>query len=451
MKDTIVGISTALGKGAISIIRVSGVDAINIVNRVFKGKNLYQQTSNAINYGHIFKGKEIIDEVLVSIMRKPKTFTREDIVEINSHGGLIVTNKILELLIREGARLAEPGEFTKRAFLNGRIDLLEAEAVMDLINAKSESARKLAMNQVTGKISNQIIILRAKIMEVMANIEVNIDYPEYDDVEEVTYQLLTTKIKEIIEPLEKLQREAHKGRIIKEGIKTIIVGRPNVGKSSILNKLIDEDKAIVTDIAGTTRDIVEGDVMIDGILLNIFDTAGIRRTKNIIEQKGVAKTMSLIEESDLIILVLNNNEALKTEDITIIKKTNKKPRIIVINKADLPTKIKLEGIVLDNVVRCNAIEEDGLIPLKNQIKALFELETIETANPAYLSNIRQQTLISQAQEALQDALTSIKKGIPIDLIQIDIKRAWNLLGEIIGATYQDDIIDQLFSHFCLGK
>ncbi|MDD3822082.1 MAG: tRNA uridine-5-carboxymethylaminomethyl(34) synthesis GTPase MnmE, partial [Bacilli bacterium] len=394
---------------------------------------------------------EIIDEVLVSIMRKPKTFTREDIVEINSHGGLIVTNKILELLIREGARLAEPGEFTKRAFLNGRIDLLEAEAVMDLINAKSESARKLAMNQVTGKISNQIIILRAKIMEVMANIEVNIDYPEYDDVEEVTYQLLTTKIKEIIEPLEKLQREAHKGRIIKEGIKTIIVGRPNVGKSSILNKLIDEDKAIVTDIAGTTRDIVEGDVMIDGILLNIFDTAGIRRTKNIIEQKGVAKTMSLIEESDLIILVLNNNEALKTEDITIIKKTNKKPRIIVINKADLPTKIKLEGIVLDNVVRCNAIEEDGLIPLKNQIKALFELETIETANPAYLSNIRQQTLISQAQEALQDALTSIKKGIPIDLIQIDIKRAWNLLGEIIGATYQDDIIDQLFSHFCLGK
>ena len=291
MDDTICAISTALGVGAISIIRVSGNDSINIVNKIFD-RDLTNVLSHTINYGHIIDNNEIIDEVLISVMKSPKTFTCEDIVEINCHGGIATTNKILELVIRNGARMALPGEFTKRAFLNGRIDLIEAEGVMDLINSKTEVGRKMAMASLSGKVSNMISDLRRKMLDIIANIEVNIDYPEYEDILVVTNDMIKDSVTNLKSELSKILKEALDGKIIKEGIKTLIIGRPNVGKSSILNRLLDEDKAIVTDIEGTTRDIVEGTVSLDGILLNIIDTAGIRQTDNIVEKIGVDKSIS---------------------------------------------------------------------------------------------------------------------------------------------------------------
>lgn len=320
MDDTICAISTALGVGAISIIRVSGNDSINIVNKIFD-RDLTNVLSHTINYGHIIDNNEIIDEVLISVMKSPKTFTCEDIVEINCHGGIATTNKILELVIRNGARMALPGEFTKRAFLNGRIDLIEAEGVMDLINSKTEVGRKMAMASLSGKVSNMISDLRRKMLDIIANIEVNIDYPEYEDILVVTNDMIKDSVTNLKRELSKILKEALDGKIIKEGIKTLIIGRPNVGKSSILNRLLDEDKAIVTDIEGTTRDIVEGTVSLDGILLNIIDTAGIRQTDNIVEKIGVDKSISLINEADLIILVLNNNEALNSDDLKLLEST----------------------------------------------------------------------------------------------------------------------------------
>ena len=313
MNDTICAISTAVGVGAISIVRVSGEDAISIVNKIFD-RDLTKMDSHTINYGHIVDGNEIIDEVMVSIMKAPKTFTKEDIVEINCHGGISSTNKVLELLLTNGARLAEPGEFTKRAFLNGRINLVEAESVMDMIDAKTENARKLAMNGIEGKISNLIHEIVDKLYDINSNIEVNIDYPEYEDIEVMTESQIQEVSKFIDEKLKKLLIESENGKIIKEGINTLILGRPNVGKSSILNKLINEDKAIVTDIAGTTRDIVEGQIRVGGVLLNIIDTAGIRETEDVVEKIGVEKSLNLIKDANLIILVLNNNEPLTEED-----------------------------------------------------------------------------------------------------------------------------------------
>ena len=332
MNDTIVAISTALGVGAISIVRLSGTEAIEIVNNCFKGKDLTKVKSHTINYGHIVDQDEIIDEVLVSIMKAPRTYTAEDVVEINCHGGIISTKRILETMLTHGARLAEPGEFTKRAFLNGRIDLVKSEAVMDIIDSKSEEANKLALSQLSGSTSNMIKKFREKLKQLLASIEVNIDYPEYYDIEVVTKEQISKAISEMKKELEKVIKESKNSTLIKEGIKTVIVGRPNVGKSSILNKLLEQEKAIVTDIAGTTRDIVEGEIYLDGILLNIIDTAGIRSTDDIVEKIGVEKSLSMIDDADLVIVVLNNNEKLTKEDEEILDKTKDKQRIIVINK-----------------------------------------------------------------------------------------------------------------------
>ena len=451
MNDTITAISTTLGVGAISIIRVSGNDAIKIVNKIFKGKNLEKVETHTINYGHIVDKDEIIDEVLVSVMKSPKTFTTEDVVEINCHGGISTTNKVLELVLNNGARLAEPGEFTKRAFLNGRIDLTQAESVMDLINSKNESKRKVAIKGLNGYVSNIIRNLRQEILELLASIEVNIDYPEYEDAIVMTNDIVKPKITEIKEKLTKIINESENGKILTSGIKTIIIGKPNVGKSSILNRLLDEEKAIVTDIEGTTRDTVEGSITINGVSLNIIDTAGIRETEDIVEKIGVEKSLSLINEADLIVIVLNNNEELTEEDKKILTACKDKKVIVVINKSDLERKINLDDIKYQNIVYTNTIDLNGINSLKEKIVELFNLNELEQQDYTYLSNVRQISLAKEAYQILEEVDNGIKNEVPVDMIEIDIKRAWEKLGEIIGETYTEELIDQLFSQFCLGK
>lgn len=451
MNDTIAAISTTVGVGAISIIRVSGTDSIKIVNKIFKEKDLEKVESHTIHYGHIIYKDEIQDEVLVTIMKSPKTFTTEDVVEINCHGSIAVTKKILEILLTLGCRLAEPGEFTKRAFLNGRIDLLEAEGVMDLINSKSESEKKLALNQIGGKVSNLIKNLRQKILEVLANIEVKIDYPEYEDIEDVTYNDLNNNIAEVEEEIKRIIKESENGKIIKEGIKTAIIGRPNVGKSSILNNLLEEEKAIVTDIEGTTRDTVEGSIVINGIILDLIDTAGIRKTEDKVESIGVNKSLQTIEKADLILFVLNNNEELTEYDKEILEKIKEKNHIIIINKIDLENKLEINQLKEENIVKISALKDNNLEELKNKIIEMYNLEELESKDATYLTNARGLSLLKQAQDIISDIKEGIKTQQPIDMIEIDLKRIWELLGEITGETYQEELINQLFSQFCLGK
>lgn len=448
MDDTICAISTALGVGAISIIRVSGEEAISKVANLFDGKNLNEVKSHTIHYGHIISNGEIIDEVLVTILKAPKTYTKEDIVEINSHGGISTTKKILEILIENGIRLAEPGEFTKRAFLNGRLDLTEAEAVNSLIKSRTDLERKLALNTLSGKVSKKINKVREIIVELLANIEVNIDFPEYEDALEITLENLPPKLNEIKKELENLLEEGKIGKIIENGIKVAIVGRPNVGKSSILNALLKENKAIVTDIAGTTRDIVEGEVELKGIALKFIDTAGIRKTKDIVEKIGVDKSLEMIDESDLVIHVLNNNEVLTEEDKEIMEKIKDKTHITFINKSDLPTKLKIDK---KDVVKGNTMDLNGLDELKNKIVELFDLERINNSNLEIVSSVREIGLLKEALNSINQALNNVSSKLPVDMIAIDIKKAWDLLGEITGESYQDELLDTLFSKFCLGK
>ena len=451
MEDTIVGISTALGVGAISIVRLSGHDAIPITKKLFKGKDLDKVKTHTINYGHIVENSEIIDEVLVSIMRGPNTYTREDVVEINCHGGINTTNKVLELAILNGARLAENGEFTRRAFLNGRIDLTESEAVMDLIESTGDVERRLAISNLEGNLSKMIKNERNILKDLISHIEVNIDYPEYYDIEVVDDKLLKTTLQEEIKKLEELIKESNDKEIIKAGINTVIVGRPNVGKSSLLNALLNKEKAIVTDIAGTTRDIVEGNIFIDNIKLNITDTAGIRETENIVEKIGVEKSLSLINNADLILVVLNQNELLTKEDIEILEKTKDKTSIVILNKNDLEKKIDSELLIGRNIVSTNTTELNGIKPLKDKIKEMFNLDKIKEINKPYLTNTRQLTLAKIALKSLVSALKSVEKNVPIDMVEIDIKNAFDSLGEIIGQTYSDEILDNLFKNFCVGK
>ena len=450
MNDTICAISTALGVGAISIIRVSGDEAIDIVNKIFD-KDLTKKESHTINYGHIVYKGEIIDEVMVSIMKSPKTFTKEDIVEINSHGGVAVTNKVLEILLLEGARLAEPGEFTKRAFLNGRIDLVEAESIMDLIESKTETSRKLAISGMEGKVSKLVKNIIDNLVKVNANIEVNIDYPEYEDIEIVTKEKIEEMSKYINKELTKLLNESENGKLIKDGINTLILGRPNVGKSSILNKLIEEDKAIVTSVAGTTRDIVEGQIRVNGILLNIIDTAGVRETEDIVEKIGVEKSLSLVNDADLIILVFNNNEKLTDEDKKLLEYTKEKKRIIVINKIDLENNLDINNLKNERIVKVSALKDSGIENLKNEINDMFNLEEINLGDFTYLSNSRQISLVKKAVEISKNLEDALNNDVPIDLLEIDIKEICEILGEIIGESYDDKLIDTLFSNFCLGK
>ena len=451
MSDTIAAISTALGVGAISIIRVSGIDAIKIVNKIFVGKDLEKQESHTMHYGHIKNNEEIIDEVLVSIMRAPRTFTKEDVIEINCHGGISSTNKILETLLTNGCRLAEPGEFTKRAFLNGRIDLVNAESIMNMINAENDSARRIAMKGIDGYLSNKIKNIRQTLLELLASIEVNIDYPEYEDAIDMTIKEVLPQIENIKKEIEILIEKSENGKILTTGIKTAIVGRPNVGKSSILNKLLNEDKAIVTDIEGTTRDTVEGKINLGGVTLNIIDTAGIRKTDDVVEKIGVEKSLKLIDEATLIVVVLNSNEKLTKEDKLILEKTKDKHTIIVLNKSDLEQNIELDQIREKNRIKTNTIDLEGLFELEEIIKKMFNLNELRSEDYTYLSNARQISLAKEALSSLNDAIDTCKEELPVDMIEIDIKKCWEKLGEIIGESYSEELIDQLFSQFCLGK
>lgn len=446
MHDTIAAIATALSPSAISIIRVSGPDAINIVNKIFT-KNLFEQKSHTITYGYIKEKEEIIDEVLISIMKSPKSFTTEDVVEINCHGGIATTKKILELIILNGARMAEPGEFTKRRFLNGKIDLTESTAIQELISVKSEKARKIAMNNLKGQTNIKIKELRQKLRQIISNIEVNIDYPEYLDIEEMTKEQIRDSLSYIKESLDQIIKNSKNSRLIKEGINICLVGRPNVGKSSILNKLLNEEKAIVTSVAGTTRDIVEGTITIDGILLNFIDTAGIRKTNNIVEKIGVNKSLDIIKTSDLVILVLNNNEKLTDEDYSLLEETKNKKRIIVVNKDDLVKKIDIK----EDAIYINTITVDGIKSLTDEIKRLFNLDKIDYDNFSYVSNIEQIKSLEEAKKSISTIEKGLNNDMPIDILEIDIKNIWNILGEIIGETYSEELLDNLFKDFCVGK
>ena len=419
-----------------------------------QGKDLTQVESHTINYGHIIDPLgNIIDEVLVTVMKAPKTFTTEDVVEINTHGGIAPTNKTLELLLSNGCRLAEPGEFTKRAFLNGRIDLLEAEAVMDMIDARTPVQRELAANQLSGKVSDLINQLRDDMVQIISNINVNIDYPEYDDVDIITNDILVPKVTSLKNRIEKILEESKNGRIIKNGIKTSIIGKPNVGKSSLLNALIEEDKAIVTDIAGTTRDIVEGQISINGILLNIIDTAGIRETNDLVESIGVEKSLKMMNESDLVLLVLNNNEEVTQDIKDIIKELKDKTYIVIINKKDLESKINLEELDInkDNVIYTNMLKQEGIEELKQKIIELFNLGNIENSDPTYLSNARSIGILESCLESIKEVEKGLGNNEPIDMIELDIKDIWEKLGTINGTTYEEELLDEMFSRFCLGK
>ena len=453
MGDTICAICTSMGVGAISIIRVSGSEAISIVNKIFKEKDLMKVKSHTINYGHIeFKG-EIIDEVLVSIMKGPKSYTTEDTVEINTHGGIAPTNKVLEILLEIGCRLAEPGEFTKRAFLNGRIDLLEAEAVMDMIDSKTEIQRKMASNQISGRTSNLINELRDDMVQIISNINVNIDYPEYDDVDIVTNDILLPKITKLKNKINKILRESETGKLIKDGIKTSIIGRPNVGKSSLLNALLEEDKAIVTDIAGTTRDIVEGQISINGILLKIIDTAGIRDTEDKIEAIGVEKSLKTMKDSDLVLFMLNNNEIITDDIKKLISKVKDKEYLILINKIDLESKIDPSIIEVDNnrLVYLSIINNQGVDELKDKISDLFNISDITSIDPTYLNNTRSISILNRCLNKVEEVEEAINNDMPIDMIELDIKSIWEELGTINGSTYEDELLDEMFKRFCLGK
>lgn len=448
--DTIVAISTAIGVGAISIVRLSGKDAINIVDSIFSC-DLKNVESHKVVYGYIKDNEEVIDEVLVTVMKSPKTYTLEDIVEISCHGSIATTKKILELIMLKGARLAEKGEFTKRAYLNGRIDLIEAEGINELLNSDSELNRKISINKVSGKLSQLIKTFKDNLLNIISDIAVNIDYPEYTDIYVTTNENIKKEVDYIENSLKSILKNSVDGEIIKAGIKTAIIGRPNVGKSSILNSLLDYDKAIVTNIPGTTRDLVEGSILIDGVKFNLIDTAGIRETEDIVEKYGVDKSLKQIEEADLVILVLNNNEVLTDYDKDLIEKSNDKKRIVVINKTDLENKLDISNLDLENVIYINTIEKEKIDILKDKIIELFNLGSLNSSDLMILTNARQINLVKESLAILQDVKQALNNNDPIDLIEFDLKNIYEKLSEMLGEGSKLDVIDRIFERFCVGK
>ena len=454
--DTIAAISTSIGEGGISIIRISGDKAINIVDSIFVGNNnrkLSDFKSYTMRYGHIIDKNGVrLDEVIISYMKGPKSFTAEDTIEVNCHGGVVGTNRILQEIIRSGARIAEPGEFTKRAFLNGRIDLSQAEAVMDIIRAKTELSMKSALMQSEGSISREIKNVRNKLLSVIAHIEVTVDYPE-EDIEDVTANEVRKEVTLIINEIDMLLSTADEGKILREGLSTVIVGKPNVGKSSLLNALVKEKRAIVTEVPGTTRDAIEEYISIEGIPVKIVDTAGIRETDDIVEKIGVETSKQKIDEADLVILMLDSSMDLSHEDMEIINYIKEKKYIVLLNKSDLGGKIdisELRNLKSKYITDISIKTGFGLDDLKNNIKDLFFNGEIKTEGVFVTNNRHKQSLI-RAKENLESSLNALEYTAAIDLASIDIRNAWMNLGEITGEALDEDIIHKIFSEFCLGK
>lgn len=455
--ETISSISTPVGEGAIAIVRLSGIDALEIANKLYRGKKTLDKVdTHTINYGHIFDPDtdEVVEEVMAAVMRAPKTYTREDIVEINCHGGINTINRILQLTLKHGARMAEPGEFTKRAFLNGRIDLSQAEGVMDFIRSKTDEASKVASGQMQGRLKVYIESLRQSILNILAQVEVNIDYPEYDDVEEATAELLLEEAQKVKTEIEQLLKSSSQGRIMREGLSTVIVGKPNVGKSSLLNYLIQDNKAIVTEVAGTTRDILEEYVNVNGIPLKLVDTAGIRDTDDIVEKIGVERSHQALTQAELILYVFSNNEALTSEDIEILDSIDDENVILIINKLDLDSQLDIDELEKRYdfpIVKTSITEGTGVDDLEDRIAELFFGGQVSSADSTYLSNNRHISLLEQSNSAISDAIESAHMDVPIDIVQIDLVKTWELLGEVIGEDVSEQLIDQLFRQFCLGK
>lgn len=457
LTDTIGAISTPAGEGGIAVIRVSGPESIESVSRIFRSKSkLPEVPTHTVHYGYIVDPatNERVEEALVTVMRGPRSFTMEDVVEVSCHGGIISVKKVLDLLLEQGVRLAEPGEFTKRAFLNGRIDLTQAEAVIDLIRAKSDKAFKVALKQVEGGLSKKVKALRHRLVELMAHIEVNIDYPEHD-VEELTKAFIKEKCSDAIAEIEDLLKTAEQGKVLREGIVTAIVGRPNVGKSSLLNALAQENKAIVTDILGTTRDVIEEYVNLNGIPLRMLDTAGIRETSDVVEQIGVERSRSALAEADLLLFVINQSEPMHEDEKRLLEEIKDRQSIVILNKTDLPQEADIryiEGrIPQERIVRMSVREGQGMTELEKAISSMFFSGQLESNDLTYVSNVRHIHLLKQAKRSLEEAYRAAEDRVPIDIVQIDIRSAWECLGEMIGDAVGESLIDQIFSQFCLGK
>lgn len=455
--DTIAAIATAPGEGGIGIVRLSGNDAYKILGSIFvagKNKPLEEYSQRSMIYGHIYDDDKVVDEVLAVYMKGPNTYTREDIVEINCHGGFISVKKILELCLRKGARLSDRGEFTKRAFLNGRIDLSQAEAVMDIIGAKTDKAYNIAQNQLEGGLSSRIKDLRFKVTEMLAHIAVALDFPE-EDAPELTYDSLLKGSNEIREGLDVLYKTSETGKIMRDGLRTVIVGRPNVGKSSLLNAILKESRAIVTNIPGTTRDVIEEMVNLRGIPLRIVDTAGIRETEDVVEKIGVEKSKQFLDIADLVIMMLDSSQTLTEEDLDIMESIQEKKALILINKVDLEQKIdeeKIRGILPDKeIIKISAQEGHGLIELENSIENMVYTGEIKAESDVMVTNVRHREAIEKAIESCEDAIRAINEKIHLEFIEVDIKNIWDYLGEVTGDTVSEDLLDTIFSQFCIGK
>ena len=450
MEDTIAAVATTIGESSINVIRISGKDSISVANKIFS-KDISNVPSHTVHYGFIMEDKEKIDEVFLSVFRAPKSFTTEDIVEISVHGGSASVNKVMELVLSNGARLAEPGEFLKRAFLNGRIDLTQAEAVGDLINAQTESSRKMALKGVDKTIFGEINELKEKVLALIANIEVNIDYPEYEDAIVVTKEMINDTNEFIREKVGKLLKNSKKGLLIKNGLKIVIVGKPNVGKSSILNSLLNENKAIVTDIKGTTRDIVEGTLMIDGVKIDILDTAGIRETKDVVEAIGVKRSVDAIDEADLVLFVIDSEDGFSKEDKEVLDKIKDKEILVVYNKNDKKDNYKVDELSSYNSINISTFDSDMIEKLKDKISSIFDLKSIAESNYTYISNARQIALLNKSLSIIDEIENAVNNDLEVDMIEIDVKRLWETLGEITGEVGSDDLLNEIFSKFCLGK
>ena len=450
MEDTIAAVATTVGESSINVIRISGKDSINVANKIFS-KDISNALSHTVHYGFIMENGEKVDEVLLSIFKSPKTFTTEDIVEISVHGGSSSVNKVMELVLSNGARLAEPGEFLKRAFLNGRIDLTQAEAVGDLISSQTESSRKMALKGVDKTIYRMVNKLKEKVLALIANIEVNIDYPEYEDAVIVTNDLIIKTINEVKDEINRLLKNSKKGLLIKNGLKIVIVGKPNVGKSSILNALLDENKAIVTDIKGTTRDIVTGELVIYGVKIDILDTAGIRETKDIVESIGVKRSVDAIDEADLVLFVVDSVDGFTHEDKEVLDKIKDKEVLVVYNKNDKVKDYKNDKLSDYESINISTFDSDMITKLKDKIAEMFDLKSIAESNYMYISNARQISLLNNCISIIDDIESSVKNGELVDMVEIDVKKLWETLSEITGEVSSDDLLDEIFSKFCLGK